>query len=152
MQSPFQYQRNANGICKSFTYYPSTFHHNGNSLISLWTDNDDLVAQPFSIKTSFISKISSLKQSNDFFKVVIIDGENEKHIFAINKSLLCSDFIASIPEPSYKPTKEELALDKNLEIVNEFLQAIYCNPRVYLNIENLSNNADLQYFCKIIQC
>lgn len=150
IETPFTYQRNANRICKSFTYYPSMHKCDGSSLISLWTDNDDLVAQPVSIKNSFISKISSLQQDNDFFKIVIIDGENEKHIFAINKLLFCSDFTANLPEPQYQPTKEDLEFAKNREIVDEFLQAIYANPMLHLQItQSTEQYHRIKYFCKI---
>jgi hypothetical protein len=137
--TPFQYQRNANGICKSFTYYPNTTHDDGNTLISLWTSNDDLVRQPLSIKNSFISKITSISQDNDFCKIAIIDGENEKHIFAINKRLFCSNFTANLPEIEYKPTEEDLIFAANREIVDEFLQAIYAEPRIHLKIKIVNN-------------
>jgi hypothetical protein len=112
IKSPFQYQRNANGICKSFTYYPETFHYK-KGLISLWTATEDLIAQPVQIKTSFISKITNLQQDNEFVRLVITDGENE--------------------------------------IVNEFLQAIYTNPRVSLDIEKTERDG-MEYWCQIVQC
>lgn len=168
MQTPFIYQKDKNGLCKFFTYYPKTNSSEGHSLISLWTDSDDLVAQPVRIKNSFIdksigiknssiNKISSLQQDNDFFKIVIIDGEKEKHIFAINKRLLCCDFTAKTTEKSYtsteEPTEKDLRFAKNLEIVNEFIQALHNHPNAHLHIEKIptNNNTDLKYFCQIVQ-
>lgn len=145
--TPFQYQRNANGICKSFTYYPNTSHSDGNTLISLWTDRYDLVNQPLSIKNSFISKITNIRQDDDFVKIAIIDGENEKHIFAINKRLICSDFTVILPAPEYKPTEQDLVFAKNCEIVDEFLQAIYADPRIRLKIEIVNDN----YICTTVR-
>ena len=143
IKSPFQYQRNANGICKSFTYYPETLNQK-KGLISLWSDSGDLIAQPtlIQIKTSFISKITNLKQDKDFVKIAITDGENEKHIFAIYKPYICGSL-------DNQDIKNEEAV-KSLEIVNEFLQAIYTNPTVSLNIEKTERDG-MEYWCQIVQ-
>jgi hypothetical protein len=142
IKTPFQYQRNANGICKSFTYYPEALHYK-KGLISLWSANDDLIAQPVQIKTSFISKITNLQQDNDFMKIAITDGENEKYIFAIYKKYFCG-------YSAEQNVKNEEAI-KSLEIVNEFLQAIYTNPGVSLNIEKTERDG-MEYWCQIVQC
>jgi len=135
IKSPFQYQRNANGICKSFTYYPEALDCR-KGLISLWSATDDLSAQPVQMKTSFISKITNLQQDDKFVKIAITDGENEKHIFAIYKEYICGE-------------NEEAV--KSREIVNEFLQAIYTNPSVSLNVKKNERDG-MEYWCQIVQC
>ena len=139
--SPFQYQKNANGICKAFTYYPTTFNQD-KALISLWTDKGDLIAQPIHIKTSFISKITNIQQDDKFVKIAITDGENEKHIFAIYKPYFCG-YVDG------QSIQNEEAVE-SFDIINEFLQAIYMNPMISLKVEKTERD-DVQYFCQIVQ-
>ena len=140
----FQYNKNANGGVKSFTFYPN--NKNNIQFVHCRLSSDDIICQPLHLSLSFISKIDYLKQDDHFFIISITDKNSDIYKFVFLKEMFCCDFTAtdSQVETICKVDEEKLKIKNQ---VWEFVQSIHNNYALSLNIVKDKNL--IQYFCHI---
>ena len=152
----FQYQKNAHGGVKAFTFYP-----NNANLVDDKTKErkfphfvdcrceftNDIMTQPLSLTLSFISKIDYLEQSNEFFTIAITDKANQVYKFVFLKEIFCCDYISTPHYELEKEIKPEPEKVKIREQINQFIRAIHDNGDLELSV--VKNKNLMNYFCQV---
>lgn len=143
----FQFQKNADGSFKAFTFTPcdTSLFPSGIRCYK----NNDFQQYPLMLKRSYISKIDirqlylSNKEDGQTFCIIITDGSNDIYTFEFRKKDFCSEYTVRLPQEMYNKenaTPNEVIAKQYLEFL---IQTIFDDRNLYIEIENFSETYDV---------